>query len=239
MLEKPMLREAYEREGYVVFRGIVPSECIDDLLAKFLSLTNKLSGSTYCGAHDPALSSRLFDDHVLQSTVYDAVRKPEWLVKFSKTPSLVAAVRSLAGGQIGLFSKIPFRIDVPREIKELAVWHQDHFYVKGNTSIVTAWIPMQDTNYLNGCLSVMPGSHKLGPVEHDVTVLAKRHFPSAHLDREIRLVEMKKGDVLLAHSCLLHSGNINLSDAPRYSVQARYTLLGEQTDPSMGEVIPL
>ena len=32
---------------------------------------------------------------------------------------------------------------------------------------------------------------------------------------------------------------INLSDAPRCSVQARYTLLGEQTNPDMGEVIPL
>ena len=234
-----MFREEYERDGYVIGRGIVPSNRIDELLSRFLSLTNELSGSSYAGAYDPALSARLSDDHILQSTVYDAVRKPNWLVEFSKTPSLVDAVRSIAGKQIGLFSKIPFRIDVPREIKELAVWHQDHFYVKGNISIVTAWIPMQDTNYLNGCLSVMPGSHKLGPVKHDVTVLAKRHFPSAHLDRAIRLVEIEKGDVLFAHSCLLHSGNINLSDAPRYSVQARYTLLGEQTDPSMGEVIPL
>ena len=234
-----MLKEDYERDGYVIAHGIVPSDRIDNLLSKFLSLVNELSGLSYLGAHDPALSARLFDDHILQSTVYDAVRKPDWLVEFSKTPALVDAVRSLAGERIGLFSKIPFRIDVPCEIKELAVWHQDYFYVKGNTSVVTAWIPMQDTNYLNGCLSVMPGSHKLGPVEHDVTILAKRHFPSAHLDREIRLVEMRKGDVLLAHSCLLHSGNINLSNAPRYSVQARYTLLGEQTDPSMGEVIPL
>ena len=120
-----MLREEYERDGYVIGRGIVPSNRIDELLSRSLSLTNELSDSSYAGAYDPALSARLSDDHILQSTVYDAVRKPNWLVEF-ETPSLVDAVRSIAGKQIGLFSTIPFRIDVPREIKELAVWRQDH-----------------------------------------------------------------------------------------------------------------
>jgi ectoine hydroxylase-related dioxygenase (phytanoyl-CoA dioxygenase family) len=234
-----MLREAYERDGYVIARGIVPLAGIDDLLSKFLSLASEMAGLTYSDAHGADLAARFHADHDLQSKVYDAVRKPAWLVEFSQTAALVAAARSIVGREIGLFRKIPFRIDVPQEIKELAVWHQDHFYVKGSLDVVTVWIPMQDTTFLNGCLAVMPGSHKLGPVEHDATVLQKRHFPSAHLDRAIRLVEINKGDALFFHSCLLHSGNLNLSEAVRYSLQARYTPLGEPTDPGMGEVIPL
>jgi ectoine hydroxylase-related dioxygenase (phytanoyl-CoA dioxygenase family) len=159
--------------------------------------------------------------------------------EFSLQSGVTAHAKKLIGGDTGLFSKIPFRIDVPVETKELAVWHQDYWYVKGNTDVVTAWIPLQDTTYVNGCLSVMPGSHKLGPVPHDTHVLGKKQIPAKHLGGEIRLAEMKKGDVLFFHSCLLHTGNINLSDSVRYSVQARYTPLGKAVDPSMGDVIPV
>jgi ectoine hydroxylase-related dioxygenase (phytanoyl-CoA dioxygenase family) len=234
-----VLKETYGRDGYVIARGLMPVAEIDRLLRRFVALTNELSGASFKDAHSTDIADRFADDDALQSSAYDAIRKPSWLVDMSKSPAVVGAARDIVGREIGLFSKIPFRIDVPLETKELAVWHQDYFYVKGNVDVVTAWIPMQDTSYVNGCLSVMPGSHKLGPVEHDVTVLGKRHFPSAHLNREIRLAEMKKGDVLFFDSRLLHTGNINLSSSVRYSVQARYTPIDAPADPGMGEVIPL
>ncbi len=121
---------------------------------------------------------------------------------------------------------------------ELAYWHQDYFYVKGNTGVVTAWIPLQDTTYVNGCLSIMPGSHKLGVLPHDL-MIGKKRVPSAIFDNEIRLVEMHKGDVLLFNSLLLHAGNLNLSTGIRYSIQARYTHLDDAVDQGMGGVIPL
>ncbi len=228
----------YARDGFLVARQIIPHQAIDALLSNFVQLTNDAANTKFTCAHDPELASLFARDTGLQSTVYDQVRKPDWLVELSKSSRLTAAARSLIGDNITLMSKIPFRIDAPMETKELAVWHQDFFYVKGNTDVVTAWIPMQDTVYLNGCLSVMPGSHLLGPVEHDGKT-GKRHFPTKHLDREIRLVEMQKGDVLFFHSSLLHTGNINLSNSVRYSVQARYSPSGKPTDAGMGEAIPL
>jgi ectoine hydroxylase-related dioxygenase (phytanoyl-CoA dioxygenase family) len=111
--------------------------------------------------------------------------------------------------------------------------------VRGSVDTVTAWVPMQDTNYLQGCLAVMPRSHTLGLLEHDMKVLGKRHYPSHVFDREVRYVEMNKGDVLLFHSCLLHSSSLNLSNAIRFSVQARYARVGERVDEGMGGIIPL
>ena len=136
-------------------------------------------------------------------------------------------------------SKIPFRIDLPGVTRELAIWHQDYRYVQGNTEIITAWIPLQDTPYIRGCLMVMPGSHAMGILAHDVDVLDKRHFPSEIFQREVRYVEMQRGDILLFHSLLLHSSNLNMSQTTRLSIQARYTILSAPTDPSMGEVISL
>lgn len=229
----------YREKGYVVARGVVSQESIDDLLSKFVGLVNKVSGQSFTSAHSSEIADYLNAHTDVQSHVYNEIRKPDWLKEFSMQPGLVAAVAELFDGDIGVFEKIPFRIDAPRETAQFAVWHQDYFYVRGNTDVVTAWVPMQTTVYLNGCLGLMPGSHKLGPIDHDVTVLGKRHYPSNIFKNEIRFAEVEKGDAVLFHSCLLHSSNMNLSDVCRYSLQARYTPLGLPTDPGMGEVIPL
>ena len=229
----------YREKGYVVARGVVSPESIDDLLAKFVGLVNKLSGQSFTDAHSSEIADFLNANTNVQSQVYNEIRKPDWLTEFSKQPGLVSAVAKLFDGEFGMFEKIPFRIDAPMETAQFAVWHQDYFYVRGNTDVVTAWVPMQTTVYLNGCLGLMPGSHKLGPIDHNVSVLGKRHYPSSIFKNEVRFAEVGKGDAILFHSCLLHSSNMNLSKACRYSIQARYTPLGLTTDPGMGSVIPL
>jgi ectoine hydroxylase-related dioxygenase (phytanoyl-CoA dioxygenase family) len=97
---------------------------------------------------------------------------------------------------------------------------------------------MQETRFLQGALTVMPGSHLLGAVPHDLK-LGKRDVPSAVFDREIRMVELERGDLLLFDSLLLHSGNLNMSDSMRYSIQARYTPAGQAVDPGMGGAVPV
>lgn len=233
------LAAQYRDKGYVVARGAVSPESIDALLVKFVALVNKISGQSFENAHSPEIADYLNAHLDVQSTVYNEIRKPDWLKEFSQQPGLISAVAQLFDTEIGMFEKIPFRIDAPMETAQFAVWHQDYFYVRGNIDVVTAWVPMQKTVYLNGCLALMPGSHKRGPIDHDVTVLGKRHFPSNVFDSEIRFAEVEKGDAVLFHSCLLHSSNMNLSNTVRYSIQARYTPLGEATDSGMGEVIPL
>jgi ectoine hydroxylase-related dioxygenase (phytanoyl-CoA dioxygenase family) len=230
---------SFRDKGFVVAERSVTDQSIDVLLNRFVSLVNKISGERFVDAHSSEISDYLNLHKDIQSQVYDEIRKPDWLTDFSSQPSLVSAVAGLIGRNVGLLRKIPFRIDVPLETAQYAVWHQDNFYVRGNLEIVTAWIPLQDTVYLNGCLAVMPGSQLLGPIEHDIKVLSKRDYPSRIFDREVRYVEVKKGDVVLFHSCLLHSSSLNLSNGIRFSVQARYSALDLPTDPGMGGVIPL
>jgi ectoine hydroxylase-related dioxygenase (phytanoyl-CoA dioxygenase family) len=233
------LKERYDKDGFVCVSNIFQHADIARCLGALGRVAARELGHAVVDVEAPDFADSVRHSPALQAKFYDDIRKEPEIFELSQYKKLVATADTLIDGDIGLFSKIVFRIDVPMEIRELAVWHQDFFYVRGSTACVTAWIPLQDTTYLNGCLSVMPGSHNLGPVEHDVIVLGKRHFPSKHLDREIRIIEMKKGDVLFFHSCLLHSGNMNLSNRIRYSVQARYTPIGAPTDEAMGQVIAL
>lgn len=232
--------QQYAEHGYAILRGAVEPAAMETLSRNFLGLVSELSGRTFTSAHTPELARFLNEHKELQSRVYDDIRKPQWLVDFARAPRVVAGVNRLLGGApLGVMRKIPFRIDAPLETTQFAVWHQDQFYVRGNLDIVTAWIPLQDTEFIHGCLAVMPGSHRLGPLPHDVQVLGKRHFPSGIFGREIRLVELRGGDALVFHSCLLHSSGLNFSDVIRFSVQPRYSRLDQPTDPGMGGIVPI
>lgn len=232
-------KREYEESGYTIARQSIDYGAIDLLLSKYLGLVEQISGRRFTDAQSPALAEFMNENKPIQTQVYDEIRRPPWVHELCLASALVDPVRTLLGERVGLFRKVPFRIDAPLETAQFAVWHQDYFYVLGNTDVVTAWVPLQDTTYLNGCLALMPGSHKLGPIEHDMTVLGKRHFPSNVFDREVRYAEVRKGDVVLFHSCMLHSSGLNLSTSIRYSLQARYTRLGEPVHPGMGGVIPV
>jgi hypothetical protein len=232
------LAQQYAQQGYCLVRNALPVASIDRLMGNYLDLVQAITGRRFADPHGEEIVAFYNERPDLESEVYLRIRDTPWLTEFSAQPALTAPVRALLPGGFSLFSKIPFRIDMPLWTKELALWHQDHFYVGGNTDVVTAWIPFQDTNYFNGCLTVMPGSHTLGVVPHD-TKVGKKSVPSTIFDREVRMVEMRKGDVLYFNALLFHSGNLNVSPSIRYSLQPRFTPKGKPTNPAMGDLIDI
>jgi phytanoyl-CoA hydroxylase len=228
----------YREQGYALWLRAVPPDRIDKLLERYLELVRAVTGRGFTDPNGADLIGFYNQHRDIESRVYNDIRRTPWLEEFCRQEAIVGPVRRVLGDRLGLFRKVPFRIDLPLWPEELAHWHQDFFYVKGNTDVVTAWIPLQDTTFLNGCPSVMPRSHRLDAVEHDLAV-GKRRVPGHIFRNEIRMVEMKKGDLLLFHSLLLHSGNLNLSQTIRYSVQPRYSPLEAPADDGMGGFIPL
>lgn len=220
-------------------RGAIPSDHIRTLESQFLGLVELRGGRSFKSIDDPALASFLAANRDLERTLYDEIRRYPWLVDFSKHEGITGMIRSILGTVIGLMEKIPFRIDIPHVTRELAVWHQDFFYVKGNTDVVTAWIPMQDTPFERGCLMVMPESHRLGALPHGGSALGKRNYPDGIFERPVQYVEMLRGDVLLFNALMLHSSGVNISNSLRCSVQARYSRASDPVDPSMGRFIEL
>lgn len=226
----------YNAKGFHLARGLLSDADLAGVEQQALEIVAEYSGGTFASLRDPAFLENLAEDRDCERHLYDKIREFPCLEALSVHPSLHAVVKDLLdGNEIELLGKIPFRIDMPMVIRELAVWHQDYFYVKGSKSTVTAWIPLFDVRFHDGCLLVMPGSHSDGPIEHDVNILGKKFYPSTIFDREVRYVEMKRGDVLFFDACLLHSSGNNIGNAIRYSVQARYTVADHDSDLEMGK----
>jgi hypothetical protein len=238
-MDSETIRRAYAADGFVLLPGAVDDGILDTLEHQFLGLVEEFGGRKFESAIRSDFAVWLDGEREIERKLYDGIRQYPWLNDFSMHETITGPVKQLLGDDVGLLEKIPFRIDLPMVMRELAVWHQDHFYVKGNTDTVTAWIPLQDTAYEVGCLLVMPGSHKLGALPHSKPLLQKKFVPSDIFTLPVRYVEMRRGDLLLVNALLLHSSGNNISDRIRFSVQARYSRMSQPCDPAMGRLIKL
>ena len=154
--------------------------------------------------------------------IYGEVANLNECVELAQTDKIKFAIQDLIGEQAKIYGKIPLRIDVPLETKELAVWHQDDFYVQGALNEITAWLPLQDTPMQMGALGVIKKATDTGRFPMFLNGV-KNFMPVGVYDLPINIIELERGDALLFNSFLLHTGNINFSNLIRYSIQIRFT----------------
>ncbi|RLA65330.1 MAG: phytanoyl-CoA dioxygenase family protein [Epsilonproteobacteria bacterium] len=115
-------------------------------------------------------------------------------------------------------------------------WHQDRRYWHySDDNLISVWLALGDENDENGVLEFIPGSHL--QVFNSEQFDAKEYF-SQNNDKNIEILSkkvsypLKKGDVVLFHSLLLHRANKNMSNAPKISFV--YTVKGSKTKTIQG-----
>jgi len=214
------LRDYYNEYGYFLAKGLLAPEDFEVIEAKAKDSIGK-NWKEVSSLNDSEWVSYAVSNPDCVTKVYNQMRDHQVFIELGLLPKITHIVCQLIP-QPSLYKKVPFRIDVPFETKELAFWHQDNFYVKGNDQELTVWIPLFDTKVWQGALQVMPRSHKSGEVPHTMKI-GKKTLPASVYENEIRYVEMARGDALFFSSFLLHSSSINISDEIRYSIQLRYS----------------
>jgi phytanoyl-CoA hydroxylase len=145
------------------------------------------------------------------------------------SPRLVDAMESLLGPNLVLLyshimSKKPGGLRV--------AWHQDgpYWHRVEPKIAVTAWVALDDATLENGCMRVIPGSHRghrdLGQRLTDTPDLIQDRpyeLPSEVID-EVSAVDlvMKRGDLSLHDSYLVHGSEPNRSAGRRAALTIRY-----------------
>ena len=108
------------------------------------------------------------------------------------------------------------------------VLHQDYPYWVDNSEnaaeIATAILFLDDATRENGCLEVIPGSHKWGPlVGKGVNDFGKFELDPAAYDLErMRSVEVPAGSLVMFGSLIVHRSTPNLSDKDRRALLYSY-----------------
>jgi hypothetical protein len=113
--------------------------------------------------------------------------------------------------------------------KRSSIWHQDSAIVDERQDIsLNAWMPISNSTILNGCLWVIPGSHRLknfkrqfgwNPVTTEFHHSIKKSFVPVFL---------KKGEVLFFHRNMIHGSSANLLPFPRIALEGIIVNKGAQ-----------
>ena len=121
-------------------------------------------------------------------------------------------------------------------------WHQDNGVINAEadeTDVITIWFPLTDATVENGCLAVVPGSHRDGLLPHCPASADNRTGFGLHIKARLFQADqalplpMKRRSALLMHRRTVHSSLPNNSDAVRWSFDLRYNPVGQPTGRGM------
>ena len=108
----------------------------------------------------------------------------------------------------------------------VTLWHQDNRYWSfDKENLISAWLALGDENKMNGCLRVIPGSHRvsLDRGRLDAALFLRPDIAdNKALISQAKVVELAQGDVLFFHSKLFHAAGRNLTDSVKFSLVYTY-----------------
>jgi ectoine hydroxylase-related dioxygenase (phytanoyl-CoA dioxygenase family) len=123
-------------------------------------------------------------------------------------PAIVEVLTGVIGPNVKCMQSMLF---IKASGKPGQAWHQDEFFIPTrDRSLTGAWMALDDATVENGCLWVLPGSHRHGLIwpQHkhgdprfDCTGEAME-FP--YSDDDAVPVEVKKGSIIFFNGYLLH-----------------------------------
>jgi len=245
----PLTQEQYEQyfeDGFVILRGAVPQERIQEAKDAITGLVDEVAQKLYdagkitdmCKDVDfyhrvikieeqfPAASILLHKKGIL----------PKGIQNLWGSPELLAIAKQILGPNVGGHPVWNLRVKLPQMEEHTVPWHQDNAYLDKSCWEVlqtTAWIALIDTNAKNGCLQVLRGGHRSGKMcKHTCCVggtwyvgLAEEEMKKtldADIEHDVVTCEMKQGDVLLFNNLIPHRSLNNLSDEIRWSLDLRW-----------------
>ena len=153
--------------------------------------------------------------------------KYKWAHDISINDKILNYVELALGPNIILWATV-FWYKEPHNTKYIP-WHQDASYWPMEPRInLTAWIALGHTFRENGCLRLIPGSHRTW-LDDKYRKLDKNSSFSKGLDSDqvnesnaIDL-EMEPGEVVFFSEGTLHGSNANTSNIPRIGYSLRFT----------------
>lgn len=223
-------RKFYEENGYLVIPRLVEDELIEECCQRFVDI---------CEGHVPRGQMTLMKDISLEKTnasgqyLYYKVQDIAWDDVFSKYilhPKVLDYVECFIGPNIKAVHTM--LINKPPDSGNLTSKHPLHqdlhyFPFRPAERIVAAWTAMESVNEDNGCLVVIPGTHKGVLLPHDYPkwnhkVNKAFHRVEGFADHPLVPLAMEKGDTVFFHPILIHGSGINKTKGFRKAISCHY-----------------
>ncbi len=198
--------EQYERDGFILLKNGCSKDLIDAFNGHIYDIRNQSPMPEWAACEESKkYALRLFNPHK-----HDSFSR-----QMMKLPVIRGGLAQLMGKEAACVQSMYFYKE-PGSPGQAS--HQDYYYIKNDPmTMIAAWTAMEDlVDEENGCLWVMPGTHKLGLLPHGAVKNHDEHeawteeTEGVDTSRQIPVV-MEKGDILFFHELVIHSSNKNRS----------------------------
>jgi phytanoyl-CoA hydroxylase len=230
--------DAYKRDGYIVIENLLDESIVDRAIAAIDRLLDGSIEGFRAIQWEASARDKLPRMDLAQRR--DAVRKVFKYVDFQPdlrdivyAPTILGLARDLLGDEPGLY--MDQALLKPPGIGREKPWHQDKafFDIPGSAPVVGLWIALDEAVPENGCMHIIPGSHKDGPSLH----FTRRDFQICDSDivrDRIVAVPLKPGSCLVFDGLLHHGTPANRGGKRRWALQIHYSIASALSlDPSM------
>ncbi|MCH2213274.1 MAG: phytanoyl-CoA dioxygenase family protein [Fuerstiella sp.] len=152
--------------------------------------------------------------------LFRVARHSEFFRSFAFHQSVVEIAKELVGPD--LFLAQSMTLMKSPGVSSPKVWHQDNAYFRLDPpDVVGFWIATDPATVENGCMHILPGSHRNGIVEHAGEGDAYGIVDVPQND-DVIAIPLNPGDALVFHGELQHYTPANLTSRRRRSVQYHY-----------------
>lgn len=208
---RPFLTDAdrafFADNGYLVVENAATDTEIDELNRDATAICRGDYGSFrgWRGPHDDQTDEEIMRQYLC---IHFPHKCSPIMHKYLSHPAIVETLTGVIGPDIKCMQSMLF---IKAAGKPGQAWHQDEDYIPTrDRSLCGAWIALDDATIDNGCLWVMPGSHKAGVLypqaqqddpRFDCAAQSTR-FPYTEADAVP--VEVKRGAIVFFNGYLLH-----------------------------------
>lgn len=206
------VKEEYNENGFAILRGVIDPDLISEARAHIDWLGRKYPDLRPENYHHPLMRNDAF-----------------W-VRMVADERLVDIVEIFLGSDLACFTA--HYICKPPYDGQPVLWHQDGAYWKlAPMEALTVWLAVDPSTTRNGCLWMIPGSHRSAlhePVSRADTPnmlysACEESLVHEWLDKSAEVaIELQPGDVSIHHPHLLHHSHENTSSLRRCGLDIGY-----------------
>ncbi len=237
----------FDRDGYLKLGQVVSdaelaalSQRMDDImLGRFRYEGMYFQVDSETGAYGDVPSGGQWAGETLNYRKIEQLEKDPLFLAYMQNPVFREITRQVYGDHVTIYRAM--FMNKPAGRGTVLPYHQDGGtqWSLSRNPLITVWTALDDATIENGCVQVIPGSHRLGLLSERGHTITPEQEAEHCRDEQSAYLEAPAGAAILLHNWLLHRSGVNQIDRPRRAFSACYMDAATQNTRSPDHRFPL
>jgi ectoine hydroxylase-related dioxygenase (phytanoyl-CoA dioxygenase family) len=225
----------YENTGFLIIEQLLDKETVSKLQKRLnsimmgeadvdysrmlMQLDSKTGAYDNAGEQSKGFKEKTLNYRKIQDLEFDPV-----FLNLMRHPVFEDACRRTYGTDADVACFRAMFMNKPANRGTFLPMHQDRWSFLDRDPELTIWIALDPATRQNGCVQIVPGSHKAGLINpsHEWGFLTDEQTEEWAASDKIKFVELHAGDVVLLHNRLIHGSDRNHSSQSRRAFSICY-----------------